>query len=168
MSSLAAALQPNTGVARDDAILELHSVLPIYSAVSRKRRLDRLQHRAVGIPHVSGAEHHQVEAVGSDGLGIVDAARSLQLQVYLPAWPLDHRLHFLQRHDSVRPGALVGIAEALQVHDVVDVLDQLETHDGVVCGVVGVDLLFADVRGEGEEGLDAVGVKDLVYTASLG
>ena len=77
-------------------------------------------------------------------------------------------LHFLEADDFAPcddfalPLALVGLVQALVIHVLVHPVEQLGSDDAVVCGfVVGVCFL-AGLGGEVVEGVDAVGVEDLV------
>lgn len=161
MGSLAASLQPNTGILRNLSILEQHPVAPIdREALILHNVLSALQQGLVHITPVAGSEDEQVEVSKILSGAVADVT---ELKVKLAVGVVGGG-DFTEREDLVLPVVRVRVVETLSVHLAVDLFDQFEANDRVVGGLVAADLGFAHVGAHGEELVDLVRIKDLVDT----
>lgn len=69
--------------------------------------------------------------------------------------------------NTVLPLLLVGVLDPLQVHGVVDLLNQLQSHHGVVGRLFDRNALAALLGRQLEELVDTLGVEDLVNTMGV-
>ena len=74
----------------------------------------------------------------------------------------------VQADDAVVPGRWIGLAEALLVLLLIELVEQFWAHDAVVCAAVLGEGRVASRRGKGVELGDLIGVENLVDTGKSG
>jgi hypothetical protein len=66
------------------------------------------------------------------------------------------------REDTVLPLGLVGVLDPLNIHVLVDLFDQLESDNAIICSLVRLEGALTLISGEVVEFLGSLGVEDLV------